>query len=95
MENNFSDEMDSCGVPQPEKDRVEVQFRHQDRDGVAVFSFEDDGENGDCKLENMFFKDDQSPIYPKDVLELDEIENEAIEKFLDTCMEHDEEWAAY
>jgi len=85
MENNFSDEMDQYGVPVPEKNRVEIHFRHNDKDAVAIFVFQDDGENGDCELENMFFKDDQSPIYPKDVLDLDEIENEAIEKYLDSC----------
>jgi hypothetical protein len=101
--NNLSENLNDFGIPLTEGVEVAVEFLHDGKPSVAVFDIEGGQidrshsrefppENVDPEVDliGIYFKDTEQEIYPKEVLDLDKLEDEAVEKYWDHFDEHGE-----
>lgn len=101
MANKLNESLDFFGVPLTEGVEIEVPFKHNDRDAVAVFDlsggkmdrsssrdFPPEDVDPDVELIGMHYVDDQSEIDSKEIQHLDSLESSAIEKYLDHLGEY-------
>jgi len=104
MANNLSESLDHFGVPLTEGVEIEVEFDHAGRNAVAVFDvsgghvdrthgrdFPPEDVEPETKIASLHYRDDGSQIPAEEVLDLDRLESEAIEKYLDHYHEYNRE----
>lgn len=60
-----------------------IDFKHEGLEAVAAYKVTGVDHAVTANLQDMFFLDSDTPIYPKHVFELDEMETKAVEKYIE------------